>query len=98
MTAAIHHRPRVASSVRPWSEYERHDLMLMRAAGVHYPDAASRLGRPVDECRAQVKAVLAEERKHHAIRDCLTCRRPFASAGPQNRMCDRCKKEAPAWP
>ena len=31
-------------------------------------------------------------------RPCLGCKSPFDSAGPHNRMCDKCRKEAQGIP
>ncbi len=41
-------------------------------------------------------AVLRDQEAHPAVdqrceRNCLTCSRPFESAGPHHRVCDRCK-------
>lgn len=86
----------------PFTAAQDEALLALRRAGKTWQAIGEAIGRPVtpralrtryDKLQdraaaapaAACRAALARER------GCMTCRRPFVSAGPGNRLCDDCR-------
>ena len=58
-------------------------------------NGAERIAGPYNEYwKADAALTRAKRKLTHKKRSCMTCRAPFMSEGPHNRMCTPCRKAA----
>ncbi|MDF1720537.1 MAG: hypothetical protein P1U65_07680 [Minwuia sp.] len=89
-----------AAMAKVWTPAERRRLLALRQTAGGIAGAAAALGRSRAACQNELVRI------HNGLgvidvpeqvrRPCITCRTPFPSAGPGNRMCDGCRSQATA--
>lgn len=85
---------------RPYSPDEDRRLLEGRAQGLTLQQLGEQLGRSahaiVNRLQILGDATLSYRLKPYAktTRPCLCCGRPFASEGPHNRLCGRCRYQS----
>lgn len=80
-----------------------YDIQKLKAGGATVREIAQLTGlsiaavhnKLVPEPRAAVTPAptLKPRRRKGTERPCMTCRQPFMSEGPHNRLCDCCRKQ-----
>lgn len=92
------------STGKAWSPEDDVRLLSMHAAGEKPSVIAKSLGRPTSSIPSRLGTLGAKRRgdsttsvrmvvsKHPNLRACMCCGARFNSAGPHNRLCNRCRK------
>lgn len=90
--------PRFFVKGTEWTAEQDERLLQMHKNGDRLTEMSNTLGRSFGAIRARLEKL--SYRKHlprsagKDTRPCLGCRRDFASEGPHNRLCSRCRDAA----
>jgi hypothetical protein len=82
-----------------WTAVQNGELLhLVDVEGLTPEQAADRIGRSVVVVARKLKQLRTGDggyvqmpNPRAAMRHCMTCRAPFVSEGPHNRLCDPCR-------
>jgi len=94
-------------TTRLWRPEEDRQLIQMLESGASHADISIVLDRPTSSVKGRIETLRLDVQKRddqtaqvittkpiRQERNCLCCNRTFLSAGPHNRMCDRCRIKA----
>ncbi len=82
-----------------WTPAEDNQLLLLKSAGLSYPEIAEKLpGRSKYAAKGRYLELMRKYKEgiepvYGTKRPCMCCQRPFISEGKHNRLCGYCKRQ-----